>query len=304
MNSKNLPPSETQAPSADDFANNITGIGPTTEARLHDAGILTFAQLAAMTHDELLELAHDLPGMSAERMAKWDWPGQARKLASELAPVESQSHNFNFGNRQRYATFHVELLLDEENNVRRTRVVHVQSKREEPWAGWDERRLLDFMHHAALHPTPEETAAQPKPATIPKLEITKTEIHAADKVVSSDIIASDQDWSLQLEWMLSDATPDMITGHWLVRTLLESIGPGEEYSLPSAGPARVHLGDFIESNSNGHQYQYRHEFDFAAGQVMPGAYELAVAVTWEKQNGAPGELAGFTTGMLQVYTRA
>ena len=44
-----------------------------------------------------------------------------------------------------YATFVIELLLDEHGNVRRTRVVHVQTGTEQKWAGWDEERLLSFI---------------------------------------------------------------------------------------------------------------------------------------------------------------
>jgi hypothetical protein len=48
-------------------------------------------------------------------------------------------------NEQRYGTFVVELLLDEHQEVRRTRVVHIQTGSEERWAGWDEERLLRFI---------------------------------------------------------------------------------------------------------------------------------------------------------------
>jgi hypothetical protein len=47
--------------------------------------------------------------------------------------------------RQQYATFVLELLFDEHREVRRTRVVHVQTGAEERWAGSDEERLLRFI---------------------------------------------------------------------------------------------------------------------------------------------------------------
>jgi hypothetical protein len=304
MNSKNLPPAETQAPPPDDFAKDIKGIGETTDARLHDAGILTFAQLAAATHDALFELVRDMRGMSLERVVEWDWPGQAHRPALESDAAETQSQASVSGNRQRYASFHVELLLDEENNVRRTKVRHIETKKDPTsWTGWDGQRLLDFIQDAALHSASAETAAEPEQVIIPKLEITEAEIHTADGVVSSDIVASDQAWSMQLEWMLSDATAEILTGYWLVRTLLESIGPGEDYSLPSTGPGKVFLSDFTEFNQDNQQYRYRHRFDVAAGEVAAGAYEFPVVVTWEKQDSTPGRLASFLKGMLQVYTR-
>jgi hypothetical protein len=44
--------------------------------------------------------------------------------------------------QQPYETFVVELLVDEQRAVRRTRVAHVQTGAEERWAGWDDERLL------------------------------------------------------------------------------------------------------------------------------------------------------------------
>jgi hypothetical protein len=52
---------------------------------------------------------------------------------------------------QYYETFIVELLIDEHDKVRRTRVVHVRTGAEERWAGWDGTRLLRFiLSHASL----------------------------------------------------------------------------------------------------------------------------------------------------------
>jgi hypothetical protein len=54
---------------------------------------------------------------------------------------------------QRYETFVIEILKDEHRQVRRTRVVHVQTGLEDRWAGWDERRLLRFVvTHGDLSP--------------------------------------------------------------------------------------------------------------------------------------------------------
>lgn len=53
-------------------------------------------------------------------------------------------HNDPSGS-QPYATFVVELLLDQHRDVRRTRVAHVQTGAHETWVGWDERSLLSFV---------------------------------------------------------------------------------------------------------------------------------------------------------------
>lgn len=124
----------------------ILGIGPAIEKRLHEAGILTFAQLSAKKPEELASILEDMAGLSAERIAEQDWVGQARELAPETvsepdnSPIEEEVED-----RQHYAVFTVELLLDQENAVRRTRVMHIQTREENAWAGWDQDRLVRFF---------------------------------------------------------------------------------------------------------------------------------------------------------------
>ena len=73
----------------DDFK-LITGIGPAIERRLHEVGITTFAQLAALSPDGLATLMDNVAGVSAERIAKQDWTGRAEALAStSMASVQA-----------------------------------------------------------------------------------------------------------------------------------------------------------------------------------------------------------------------
>ena len=46
---------------------------------------------------------------------------------------------------QHYASFHIELLLDVDGSVRRTKVHHHQSDKDEAWPGWDEGRLIALL---------------------------------------------------------------------------------------------------------------------------------------------------------------
>ena len=126
----------------DDFK-QIKGIGPATERRLHEAGIHTYEQLASTEADALAKIGAGLVGMSPERVIQEDWRGQAQELAQKHSPS---------ANGQHYATFTVELLLDQDNGVRRTRVVHVQDDaHKETWAGWEDQRLVQFITgHAGL----------------------------------------------------------------------------------------------------------------------------------------------------------
>lgn len=129
MNQKSFPIKQ------DDFR-QIKGIGPATEARLHAAKIFTYAQLTAVSPQTVAEI---LPGFTAKRIQQEDWLGQAEALCSSANSAEVSN------NGQRYATFTVELLLDEDSSVRRTRVVHVQEESKKSWSGWQPKAMKQFI---------------------------------------------------------------------------------------------------------------------------------------------------------------
>ena len=148
----------------------INGIGPAVEKRLNGVGIFTFAQLAALSPADIGAATADLAGLSAERIIKqnWigqacklaaqstssepDWIGQARKLATESGAsqaqrdagaaveppasiehdhtaklsVESEKDALLSMERYHAATFTLEFLLDKDNNIYSTHVLHVQ----------------------------------------------------------------------------------------------------------------------------------------------------------------------------------
>ena len=144
---------------ADDLK-QIHGIGPAAEQRLRQAGIRTLAQIAALSPDRLAALS---PGLSSRRIAQENWIGQARRLAhvqvrnparkraARKRSTKPRKRATPRIERQHYATFTVELLLDESDDVRRTRCAHVQSGARDTWAGWIEARLVSFVvEHAGL----------------------------------------------------------------------------------------------------------------------------------------------------------
>ncbi len=126
----------------------IQGIGPGIHNRLHAAGICTFAQLGALSTEEILAKVGSVPALTAERIALEDWVGQARAFAERVdlpdPPVQELP-----ANQQHYATYRIELLVDETGSPRRTSITHVQSKRETSWAGWEQARLVDFIFASA-----------------------------------------------------------------------------------------------------------------------------------------------------------
>jgi len=139
----------------------IVGIGPGIEQRLHTAGVKTFDQLASLSTEEILALLNGIVGITRERVIQQDWPGQARQLAREVqeseAPHEKEQAE-EPGERQHYQSFMIELLLDEDRNVKRTRVVHVQGGEKDSWVGWEPGRMASWLVEKAGLPVLEQTA--------------------------------------------------------------------------------------------------------------------------------------------------
>jgi hypothetical protein len=155
------PPKSTPAGQAGDDFQRIQGIGAAIDRRLHDAGILTYQDLAALTPQQIVASLAGVAGLSPVRIASQDWPGQAGRLAGPAAPPLPSEPD------QHYASFHIELLLDVDDSVRRTKVRHHQSGTDETWAGWDEDRLLALLRgHIPLMSSrlPAEAADVPSPA--------------------------------------------------------------------------------------------------------------------------------------------
>jgi hypothetical protein len=150
---------------ADDFT-LVKGIGPTITSRLYATGITTFAQLAALSP---ADVATRLGGPSARRISQEKWISQARSLAHKKPPADRQAIAATNEIRQHYATFTVELLLDADNSVRRTRITQVQTEAEEAWPGWQEARLMAFVvQRAGL------CIARPEPAySVPAVAYTQ-----------------------------------------------------------------------------------------------------------------------------------
>jgi predicted flap endonuclease-1-like 5' DNA nuclease len=152
--------------SADDLR-KISGIGPVVALRLGEVGITSYRQLAVLTVERIAELLADVAGISVGRIASQDWIGQARQLAGDLSN--------NPEGHQRYATFHVELLIDQDCEVRRTKVRHYQTDTEESWPGWDQEKLLAvFRGQSALDTS---SGAMPAPLLAPAPSAAPPPIH-------------------------------------------------------------------------------------------------------------------------------
>ena len=143
-------------PAADDMQ-KIAGIGPALATRLAEAGVTRYGDLASFTQERLGAVVH----VSPERIAGQDWIGQARRLAGDV-PIDPEGHQTDPEGHQTYATFHVELLIDADNTVRRTKARHYQTDAEDSWPGWDEQHLIAVIRSKAALDTPAPRPTEPQ----------------------------------------------------------------------------------------------------------------------------------------------
>jgi hypothetical protein len=150
MRESRNPTPDPPRPAADDLQ-KIAGIGIALAARLAGSGVITYRDLASHTPQRLAALTR----VPSAKIVSQDWIGQAERLASaELIEPEGQ---------QKYATFHIELLIDPDNTVRRTRTRHYQTDTEDSWPGWDDQRLIAVIHRKAELDPVAEPPSSPLP---------------------------------------------------------------------------------------------------------------------------------------------
>jgi len=234
---------------AEDFK-LIRGIGPGVASRLHGAGILTFAQLAALPTTEIAGLLSDLAGLSVERIAKQNWSGQARDLAAELSASELQNDITAEPSRQHYATFTVELLLGEGNDVRRSHVVHIQQGIEDTWAGWDDSRLVDFfIKQAELRSAQAEKMPVARvedelaPAIKPILTIVDQDLAA----VIDDQVEEKERLDLRTEPLGIDPQRELIEvgANTTETTIAQSVMSAASFGAAEAGSLPTYIGGVL-----------------------------------------------------------
>ncbi|HEY6286850.1 MAG TPA: hypothetical protein VIX20_14405 [Ktedonobacteraceae bacterium] len=88
MASNRSPTNRAAEPARTNDLKLIYGIGPAVEKRLNGVGIFTFTQLAALSPADIAAAVAGLAGLSAERIVKQDWIGQARRLGAESTTRE------------------------------------------------------------------------------------------------------------------------------------------------------------------------------------------------------------------------
>ncbi|MFN0087699.1 MAG: hypothetical protein ACKVX9_20075 [Blastocatellia bacterium] len=155
IRNRNMPSTPSNTPpiaipaGADDFT-RIRGISPRIALRLYDAGIITYSKLAAMTAEQIVGRIGTSSGVTVDVVHKREWIGQAAKLAAR-SPLSGDEET---GLHE--VSYVIEFLLNAENNVRQTKILHVKSNDEQVWEGWQSDRLVGFFTSREELSLPEE----------------------------------------------------------------------------------------------------------------------------------------------------
>lgn len=114
MTKKREHPIRKVVPPEKDDLQIINGIGPAVEHRLHGVGIFTFAQLAALSPADIAASVADITGLTAERILRQNWIGQARHLAGVSGSSEAHEESTPVTSAVSAAS---EAIIDEETAI-------------------------------------------------------------------------------------------------------------------------------------------------------------------------------------------
>ncbi len=313
MPSKNPQPPAGRAHSkADDFR-MINGLTRNFKVKLHQAGILKFAQLADLTAQEILAKIGEEPDLTIERIKRDDWIGQARKLADEAEKIRAQSTLADAETAEQYTSFVLELKLNQSNEVQQTRVMHIETTEkdsEETWTGWDPERLANFVvQRGKLKiPAPKPSSARaPEQATVsepvkpsatdqPPAQkpesplLSKFEVLSGSQSAHTFSLRETEPYQVRLTMNLAElnAYTDnrvgyraMVSAKSLGRSHKFEIGAAEGYLNPDEGAA----------------------MNIACNKLPPGDYRLNALVTFNLLDGGQsyGLKSNFEGGLIHVY---
>lgn len=125
----------------------------------------------------------------------------------------------------------------------------------------------------------------------------KAAIYEEGGVAPTTIIQIDQNWYVDVEWTLTGHMRRHLCGQWCVKVHLESVGVGNEYSLPE------HCEYFpIDPCNNG---VYTKRINIPAGTISASdcgkVYLVAVTLTSLDACCKPGHIAAYCKGPSLMF---
>jgi hypothetical protein len=150
-NKRSRPGSKGSSPQGDDFR-AINGVSTAVESRLHRAGILTYAQFASLSPEDIITIVGNISGLTVEKIIKQNWISHARELALRVTLEDTIEDETLDDNDQHHEKFVVDILMRPDKRITHTRVTHTQTGDVEEWGGWHEQRLIKFLSRQANLP--------------------------------------------------------------------------------------------------------------------------------------------------------
>jgi hypothetical protein len=151
----------------------LKGIGPATEAKLHEAGVYTWAALA-----EVVTALGNVRSSNGDTL---------RDLSAQIAERASAAGGATappLPSGERSEAFIVRMSLDTDGLPTRSTVTHVRTQTEQPWAGWSPDEVIRFIEAQAtpaVTPPPVPTVRTTAPAP------TRATTSSRDHVVTLDV---------------------------------------------------------------------------------------------------------------------
>jgi hypothetical protein len=187
----------------------LKGIGPATEARLHEAGIYTWEALAAAA-----------TALAAAVRGNGD---TLRDIASHVAERQDEAGGQEAPRppgAEHLEAFVLRLALAGDGEPLRSTLTHVRTSAEEVWAGWTPSEVTAFVAERAGIREPEP---QPEPAPPPPAEAAEPRRRAAPATRSHTVV-------LDAGKAIGGTTRDVD----LVLTGTPTAGPGRYHATLSA----------------------------------------------------------------------
>lgn len=130
-------------------------------------------------------------------------------------------------------------------------------------------------------------------------QITDAYLTEQGGVTPVNIVSTGQGFGAHIEWELCGWLAQWLPGNWRLCLLLESIGPGSEYSLPApAQSVPLTSGTAAPPDCR----TFADDINIPAGQVAPGTYRAVISLTYEVAPGTPGPMAGHANlDYVQIY---
>jgi hypothetical protein len=108
-------------------------------------------------------------------------------------------------------------------------------------------------------------------------------------------------WKLKVDWCICGRFADIVGGCWCVQVFIDDIdGVGPTHGLIGSKRVPVDTGTFAEGEDTATRC-FTHTFEFAAGSVGTGVYDLVVLITLSSSDcDDPGRLVQDMVGYAQI----